>query len=258
MKKANVQAVYDWLDSVAPFASQEEYDNAGIQTGDPGQEVSRVLVTLDVTKEVVREAQSLGAELILSHHPILFSPISSMNEKEYVPGILASLIRSGISLISAHTNADKSEEFSASIAVARLLSLMNVRKEGKYLFIGELDRPAPAGEVQEMISVRLKGPAFLFGDPGQYIRTLAVAGGAYSEGWREAMDAGAQALLTGEVRHHHAVEAVSRGLVLYEGGHYATEAPMLAPLAAGLQNAMDKLNYSLRVDVSRCIPYALG
>ncbi len=258
MKKANVQTVYDWLDSVAPFASQEGFDNAGIQAGDPGQEVSRVLVTLDVTKEVVQEAQSLGAELILSHHPILFSPISSMNEREYVPGILASLIRSGISLIAAHTNADQSEALSASIAVARLLTLQNIRKEGKYLFIGELERPTAAGEYQEVISGRLKGPAFLFGEPGREIRTLAVAGGAYSEGWKEALDAGAQALLTGEVRHHHAVEAVSRGLTLYEGGHYATEAPMLAPLAAGLQNAMDTLHCSLRVDVSRCIPYALG
>ncbi len=258
MKKATVQTVYDWIDSIAPFAWQEEFDNAGIQTGDPGQEVSRLLVALDVTKEVVREAHSLGAELILSHHPVLFSPLHSMNEKEYVPGILVSLIRSGISLIAAHTSIDQSEDFSAGIAVARLLSLKNVRRQGKYLFIGELEKPVTAGEYQGVISGRLNGPALLFGDPGQHIATLAVAGGAYSEGWQEAMDAGAQAFLTGEVRHHHAVEAISRGLVFYEGGHYATEAPMLSPLATGLQNAMDKLNYSLRVHVSRCIPYDLG
>lgn len=258
MKKATVKTVYDWLDSVAPFASQEEFDNAGLQAGNPGQEVSHLLITLDVTKEVIREACNLGAELILSHHPVLFSSLRSMNEEHYVPGILASLIRSGISLIAAHTSIDQSEDYSASLAVARLLQLRNIRRQGKYLFVGELEKPDQAKTLQGSIGNILGSHALLFGEPSQHISTLAVAGGAYSEGLLEALDAGAQALLSGEVRHHHAVEAVSRGLVLYEGGHFATEAPMLGPLAAGLQKAMDTLQYSVRVHVSKCIPYILG
>jgi len=258
MKKTTVKAVYDWLDSIAPFSSQEEFDNAGLQAGNPEQEVSHLLVALDVTKEVVREASNLGAELILSHHPVLFSSLRSMNEKDYVPGILALLIRSDISLIAAHTSIDQSEDYSASLAVARLLQLKNIRRQGKYLFVGELGKPDQTKALQGSISRILGSPTLMFGEPDLLISTLAVAGGAYSEGWQEALDAGAKALLTGEVRHHHAVEATSRGLVLYEGGHFATEAPMLGPLAAGLQKAMDTLQYSVRVHVSKCIPYGLG
>lgn len=258
MRRATVRIVHDWLEEAAPFAAQEEFDNSGLQTGHPDRTVSNILLALDVTDEVIREAVNLGAELIISHHPPLFLPLRSMGEESYIPSILASLIRSGISLIAAHTNLDQSADFSPGVAVADLLQLRNIRREGRYLAVGDLPDKMSAETLKGTISIALGNPVFLFDVPGKTVRTLAIAGGAYSEGFQEAISAGAQALLTGEVRHHHAVEAVARGLVIYEGGHFATEAPMLRPMAAGLQKYLDRLEYSVRVFVSQSQPYHLG
>jgi dinuclear metal center YbgI/SA1388 family protein len=258
MKQATVRTFYDWLNSVAPFDTQEDFDNAGLQTGQPDGKVSQVLLTLDVTAEVIHEAETLGVELIIAHHPLIFTPLTSLNEQDYVASLAARLIRSRIALIAAHTNADQSEGFSGSFAVAELLGLNGIYRQGKYLFIGELPERVTAEALKERASLVLSAPVLRFGDPNQIISLLAIAGGSYSEGFLEALEAGAQALLTGEVRHHHAVEASAKGLVLFEGGHIATEQPMLPILAAGLQMAMDTLKYKARIHMSRFVPYRLG
>ena len=255
--KANVQTIFDWLDSVAPFDLQEDFDNAGLQAGSPGKPVDRVLIALDVTPEVVQEAAQMKADLIISHHPLIFSPLKSLNEEGYVASTLCQLVRADISLISAHTNLDQSLEYSGGAAIAKLMDLHKNAKLGKYLVTGELKSPLAATRLKELISLRLKAPVLQFGETGRLIHTIAIGPGAYSEGIHEALLAGADALLTGEVRHHHAVEAASRGLILFEGGHYATEAVMLKPLADGLQKAMDRLKYTLQVHVSRHLPYRL-
>lgn len=256
--KANVQIIYDWLDRIAPFELQEDFDNAGLQTGFPEQTVSRVLLALDVTPEVILEAEELGAELIISHHPLIFFALRSLNEQDYIASTVCRLVRAGISLISAHTNLDQSEKYSGGIAAAKLLSLKETRRAGKYLVLGNLQSPVSACDLKELIAASLKAPVLQFGESKQLITTVAIGAGAYSEGFEEARKAGAQVLLTGEVRHHNAVEATARGIVLYEGGHYATEAIMLGPLADGLQKVMDRLEYSLQVHVSWHIPYRLG
>ena len=258
MEQATVQNIYDWLNSIAPFETQEDFDNAGLQAGLPGAKVSNVLLTLDVTEEVIKETESIGAELIISHHPLIFTPLSSLNEQDLIASLIARLIRGRTALIAAHTNLDQSETFSGSFAVAELLGLDKIHKQGKYLFIGELPAPVTADALKDRAGFALSAPVLRFGDPEQSITRLAIAGGSYSEGLHEALNAGAQALLTGEVRHHHAVEASAKGLVLFEGGHFVTEQPMLPKLAAGLQMAMDTLKYKVRVHVSRCVPYRLG
>lgn len=254
MKQARVQAVYDWLDSIAPFDSQEEFDNAGLQMGHPEQEVTGILLALDATPEVVGEAQRLGCELIISHHPLIFSPLDSLRQDRYVPRVSGLLIKSGISLIAVHTNLDKSA-YSGSRAMMRQLNLLNLRQADDYTLMGELPQAMPAREVQGLIAQALKNPVVRYGPGDKQIKTLAAAGGAYSEGFTAALAAGADALLTGEVRHHHAVEAAANGLVLFEGGHFATEWMMMEALAQGLQSGLDALKYRVQVELSRQIPY---
>lgn len=254
MKQATIQAVYNWLDEAAPFDSQEAFDNAGLQMGHPDREIKGILLALDVTPAVVEEAQALECGLIISHHPLIFSPLSSLRQDRYVPQVLGLLLRSGIGLISAHTNLDKSA-FSGSLAMLRQLKLKNIRPADDYTFLGDLPRPLPAEELQALIAQALDGPVIRYGAGEKQIKTLAAAGGAYSEGYAPAYQAGADALLTGEVRHHHAVEAAGCGLVLYEGGHFATEKRMMAGLAQGLQSGLDALKYKVQVNLSRQIPY---
>lgn len=255
--QASVKTIYDWLDQVAPFEAQEEFDNAGFQLGRMDSPVSKVLLTLDVTEEVIQEAADLEAELIISHHPLIFSPIKNLDLKEHVPRLISKLLAHNISLISSHTNIDQSPQYSASAELARKLGLQNVRKEGLYLFLGDLGHEIGALDLAHRIEDALGMKPRLYGRPDLPIHTLAIAGGAYSDGFSEAMAAGAQGLLTGEVKHHHALEATSQGMVVFDGGHYATETPMLAPLAFGLQKAMNQVEYYLQVHVTGAVSYRL-
>ena len=254
MKNLTVQTVYDWLDGAVPFESQEVFDNAGLQAGHPEQEVKGILLALDATPAVVKEALQLGCSLIISHHPLIFAPLASAREDQYVPRTLALLIRHSLGLISAHTNLDKSA-FGGGPAMLKRLGLDNIRRLDDYIFAGDFAEEMTSEEVQSRIAEALGSPAVCYHGENTVIRTLAAAGGAYSEGFAAARLAGADALLTGEVRHHHAVEAAEAGLVLFEGGHFATEEPMMGELAQGLQSALDGLEYSVQVYVSRQIPY---
>lgn len=254
MKQASIQVVFDWIDSVAPFESQEDFDNAGLQLGSPDQPVKDILLALDVTPRVIAEALKLKCDLIISHHPIIFSPLDSLRLDRYVPRILAELIKNDIGLIAAHTNMDKSP-FSGSMAVMKALGLNNIHEADAYTLTGDLPEPLPADKVQALIAQGIKGAVVRYGDAQRLISRLAVAGGAYSEGYLAAQNAGAEALLTGEVRHHHALEAAEAGVVLFEGGHFATENLMMKDLAQGLQSGLNALKYTVQVYVSRQIPY---
>ncbi len=259
-RNASVGTIYSWLDGVAPFASQEDFDNAGLQVGHPEDRVKRVLLALDATRDVLMEAVEWKADLVIAHHPLLFAPLISLSREDYAADLLSGFIREGVALIAGHTNLDQSDAYSPGAALARLLGLENVRKAGLYLVLGELKKSLGATELQAELTKRLGGPVLCFRGDGDTkpVTTLAIAGGAYSEGFREAFSSGAQALLTGEVRHHHAVEAAARDIVLFEGGHHMTEAPMLAPLALGLQEGMNQLQYSVQVRVSGSLPYRVS
>lgn len=257
MKTRTVRDILEFLNQAAPFDTQEAFDNSGLQVGHPDTPVHCVLLALDVTEEVIREAEALGAQLIISHHPLLFVPQKTLDLSCHVPNLLAMLIKRDIALISVHTNFDQSPQYSASAALARGLNLQTIRQQGAYLFLGELETPLSGAALKERLSSALKSPVRMYGMPDLPVTTLAIAGGAYSEGFHDAHLCGAQALLTGEVRHHHAVEAAQSGFVLFDGGHYATEAPMLGALALGLQTMQDTVEYPLQVHVSRSEPYRL-
>ncbi|NLX83301.1 MAG: Nif3-like dinuclear metal center hexameric protein [Clostridiales bacterium] len=256
-KLTTVQTVLDWLDQAAPFETQEEFDNAGLQVGQLDSPVTNILLTLDVTEDAIKEAAGLGAELIISHHPLIFSPITALDLSHYVPKLIALLIKHNISLISTHTNIDQSMEYSASAAVANKIGLKNIRKVDSYLFLGELEEPLKPESLAQVISETLNVPVRQYGQIEGMITSLAIAGGAYSEGFMTAKKSGAQALLTGEVKHHHALEAASDGIILFDGGHYATEFAMLEPLAFGLQTALNQVEYPVQVHVTGCVSYQL-
>ena len=103
----NVQNVYDIIHTVAPFDTQIEGDNSGILVGSPVQEITCILFALDVTEPVIDEAVAIGAELIVTHHPLMFSPVHSLTDETYEGRLIRRLVRENISLIAAHTNLDQ-------------------------------------------------------------------------------------------------------------------------------------------------------
>lgn len=248
-----VWQIEDALNAIAPFETAEDYDNVGLLLGRPDAIVHKALVALDVTEAVVLEAERLGAELIIAHHPLMFHARKRLAETDGEARVLCRLIRSRISLIAAHTNLDLTP-YSGSAQCAALLGLRNVRQEG-LLFLGECAANVDAQSLRGMISSALHTQTRLYGAENLPVHTLAIVGGAYDEGWQEAQALGAQALLTGEVRHHNAVAAAMAGFALLDGGHYATEAPLVKPLAAYLQNRFSDVQYKIRFYPSQSAPF---
>lgn len=242
---ATVETILNQINEIAPFETAESFDNVGLLLGKRSRKVLNVLVTLDVTLQTAEEAIRLGADLIISHHPLLFRARKNITEEDPEGEILCRLIRHNIALIAAHTNLDQTD-LSGSACCARLLDMQNIRKEPPYLFVGDLKKECSAKELRDCISHVLGYPVRCYGDENTRIATLAVAGGSYDEGWEQAKACGAQALLTGEAGYHTALTAAMSGFILFDGGHYATEAPLVQNLAASLQKRFDDVQYKIR------------
>ena len=132
-----INDILNFFEEFAPCATQMSFDNAGLIVGDKYTAVSRVLVALDITEDVVNEAESLGCELIISHHPVIFAPIKRLSTSS-VPYMLA---QKGISAVCMHTNLDLGEKFGVNICLADALGVKNpvLSEFGECMFTGELE-----------------------------------------------------------------------------------------------------------------------
>ena len=255
METLKVKTILNWLNEISPFESAEEYDNVGLLVGSENAEVQQILVALDVTPGVLDEAEQHGVQLIVTHHPLMFRGTKRVLEDDYEGSLICRMIRDHISMIAAHTNLDQSPLYSGSAALAKLLKLQNIRQNG-FMFVGDLpDAPVRADVLRRRIAECEQDQVYQYGSDDALITTLGICGGAYDEGFDQARSMGAQAYLTGEVRHHNALAAAGSGFVLYQGGHFGTEAPLVPLLAEALQNAMNALQYDVEVYPSKCRPY---
>ena len=240
-----VAEVYALLDQIAPIAGAEEWDNPGLLAGSPDKPVDTVLFALDLTEKVVEEAVRAGAQLIVTHHPILFRGRKNLLETDGEGRLLCALVRSGLSLIAMHTNYDNAHP-GVNDALAGTLGLRDIEPMEHGMCAGMTDA-CRFSEFVDMAERALGGPIRRYGDPDRLIRRVAVLGGAGEDFWPEAKACGADAYLTGEMAYHKALDAVADGLCVMEAGHAATEAPGILALADGLQNAADAVQYNLRV-----------
>lgn len=258
MKPANNQVIYDIINDIAPFETQEAYDNSGFLIGDINAEVSRVMTALDVTPEVIEEALEKKAQLLISHHPLMFHAVKNIRDDNYDGVILSKLVKSGLALLSAHTNLDLSD-MSGGAMIAKRLGLQDIRRgEDPILTLGETNKAMTAKELGQMIGDLTGLRPRCYGSPDTKITTLALAGGAYDTGFSAAQAEGAHALLTGEVRYHNAIASAQSGFVLFDGGHYHTEVWMMDELAFYLQNKLNLLQYSVEVYASECHHHSEG
>ena len=242
-----LRSIIQTLEACAPLELQESYDNAGLQCGDPHQEVSRVLTCLDVTEATVAEAIDRGCQLILSHHPLLFHGVKCISpEAGYIPRVLIEAIRNGIAIYSAHTNLDKARG-GTNDYLADLLGLTDLQPLASCGVWGRLAQPLPAEQLLALVEQRLHtrvrhsslSSQFSSLDP-QLLHTLALCTGSGASAIPEVEALGVDAFLTGEVGYHHFFGHPS--LLLIEAGHYETEqfvtsifARILTPLAPALE-----------------------
>ena len=249
-----VQNVHDFLDARAPFDTQEDFDNAGLLVGDPAWEVRGIHVALDVTDRVIDEAEARDANLIVTHHPMMFSPRKRMTETDAEGRLLCRLIRGRMALIAAHTNLDRAPG-GINDVLARVAGLAEVSGED-FVRVGTLPAPMTAKALADDLSLRLNTVVRLMGREDAPIRRVGLCSGSGSEFWQEAAAMGAQAFLTGEAKHHHALEAAQAGVIILEAGHFATEVPGIFALADALQIWPDAVQYGVCVSKSEAPAYA--
>ena len=255
MNRPTVGDVYSWLDSIAPFETAEGFDNAGLLIGSRNAPVSRVIFTLDLSETVVDEAVRSGAELIITHHPIIFSPLRRIDYDTPFGRMLIRLTGAGISVISAHTNWDKAPG-GVGDTLAAMLGLSDVTPLDDYVRLGTLPAPLTAGALAESMEAALGFAPRCYEGHDRLIRKVAVAGGSYGEGYEAALEAGADAFLSGEVKHHEILDAVARGLTVYDGGHHATEQPAMPALQARFADACREKGWQIETRLSMAPPFA--
>lgn len=217
------------LEESLPLAWQESYDNAGLVVGNPEAEVSTILIALDVTEEVVEEAIEVGAQMVVTHHPIIFRPIKRLTGENSQQRTIAKAIAAGIALYAAHTNLDSAPSEGISHHLARLLGLQEEgllepsANEGVGLgVVGTLPHPAKPEEFLALIKERL-GVAALRHSPVRIesIRRVAICSGAGGSLTEAAEKAGADLYLSAEFKYHDFVDADR--MILVDAGHFETE-----------------------------------
>ncbi len=232
-----VQQLYQYLDEIAPFSAQEKWDNSGLLVGDPCRCVNGVLVTLDITCEAVEAAARNGCDLIISHHPVIFSPIRSLSPSDPVYRLAAG----GIAAICSHTPLDIAQGGINDILMEMLGQRIPFTKEVLPLEesgcgrIAALLHPMSAAEIAKAAKEVLGCTVVRCLDMGLPVRRLGICSGSGSSLLEEIADS-CDALLTGDVKHDRWYMARQLNMSLLDCGHYHTEIVMVKALAEKLRN----------------------
>lgn len=254
-----VKDIYQYIDSVAPFATQMEFDNAGLLVGSEDTDVERVMVALDVTAQVAGEAARKRCQLIVSHHPLIFHPLKAVNPTDPTQAVVAQLIRKNIAVISAHTNLDIAPGGVNDVLMERLgVKTLGVLEEmGDYGLgrWGELSEPMTVRAFATHVKKALGTRAVRAVAGTRPVKKVAVCGGAGGDMVELAARMGMDAYVTADVKHHEFLAAKALGMTLLDAGHYATENPMMSVLAERLQGAFEAQGVEVFLSKTHKEPY---
>ncbi|WP_430789715.1 Nif3-like dinuclear metal center hexameric protein [Actinoplanes sp. G11-F43] len=249
MTDCTVRTLVDALDSRYPRDWAESWDRVGLVLGEFDAPVTRVLCVVDCVPETVEQALDAGADLIVAHHPLFLKPVSSIAPDTFKGALVHRLIRAGVALYTAHTNADVANP-GVSDALAARLELTGLRPlapaegaaagGGRGLGrIGTLPAPMTLARFARFAAGRLPVTAAgvrAAGDPDRLIGTVAVCGGAGDSFLAVAARSGADAYLCADLRHHPVSEHLAAGgPALLDVAHWASERPWLDDVAAWLR-----------------------
>lgn len=226
------------LDRLAPFSLQEDWDNSGLMIGSYDAGCSGLYLDLDLTSDTVRAAKEAGVNTVVTHHPILFTPLSVVSTDQPPGSILREALAAGLQVIAMHTNLDHATG-GVNDALAVLLEIEEARP-----IEDDIGRVADTKETTadawvHLVKKKLRVQPRYTGDPNKIIRRVGWCGGAGGDLAQKAASLGLDLLITSEIKHHQMLLAKETGLFLIDAGHYETEYPVLGALAAALETIVD-------------------
>ena len=225
-----VRELYTFLNEKIPPSLSCSWDNDGLMCcANAGAGVKKVLVALDITATVVKTAIDGGYDVIISHHPLIFSPLRALNPNDHVAKKVIDLLRAGVTAMSFHTRLD-AVQGGVNDLLANALGLENVApfgQDGEEIGrIGELAGPMSVKAFAANVRNALGAGQVLVADAGREVKRVAVLGGSGSDDVRAAIAAGADTYLTGELKHNYLADAPELGINLFAAGHFDTEVPV--------------------------------
>lgn len=219
------------LQAAAPEELAQEWDNVGLLVGDDAQDIHGIYIALDADEAAIAEAKAAGAELLLTHHPLIFSPLKKINRDSFVSGRVVELLQSHMNCYAMHTNFDASHmgRLTAKRIGLRVEAPLAdiVTKDGIDYgigVIGNYDEPCTLHALGELVKERFDALSVkLFGEPKREVSRIAICPGSGKSTIGDAIRAGADVLVTGDIDHHSGIDAVAQGLCIVDAGHYGLE-----------------------------------
>jgi len=235
-----VNNVFEFLNGLFPVDTACSFDNVGLLIGDGEKEITKALVSLDCTLDTAEKAVKNGCQLIITHHPVIFSPLKNI----CAGSVQFELIRNGISVISMHTNLDMADG-GVNDCLCNALDLQNIEAviadDGYVLKIGNVSLLS-ADSMAEQIKEKLGG-CVKYVDGGKLIEKVLVCSGSGGEFITEAIKNGADALITADVKHHLFSEARDSGISLFDAGHFNTEDVVIEPICKLLSDKFPDIKF---------------
>lgn len=244
-----IKEIYGFIDSIAPYNTQCEWDNSGFMCGDMNKDVNSVMLCLDCTNDVIEQAIAKNCRLIVCHHPLIFAPVKRVCGE--TP--LYNAIKNDITVISGHTNLDMADE-GVNEVLSEKLGLSDCEKlfaEGApFMRMGNVKEQS-ATDFASFVAKKLSNGAEVY-DSGRKVHKVAVCGGAGGEYIPESFYAGCDTFVTGEAKHHERLEAQRLGINLIVAGHFSTEVPVIQKLSEKLTEAFPDVEFCVASEESPC------
>ncbi len=259
-----VNDILNYTETLAPRAMKMDWDNVGLLCGSRKAAVTKILVALDPFEGVCAEAAAWGAELIVTHHPLIFRPLPTITDETSIGRAVQILCRHGISAINAHTNLDQAPD-GVNDVLARKLGLSNIQvihpqgvdesgREWGLLRRGEVEETALEqflGTVKENLGCT--GMRYVNGN--KPVRQVAVGGGACAGDMLDAIRAGCDTFVTSDAKYNQFWDAQDLGLNLIDAGHFPTENPAVEVLVAKLQAAFPEIEVKISQTHADCMKF---
>ncbi len=235
-----IKDIMDFTETFAPLNSAMDFDNVGLLVGNKDAEVQKAVVALDITDEVIDEAIENDAQLIISHHPVIFDALKNIPSNS----IVYRLIQNNISALCLHTNLDLSPVFGVNTCLAEAVGVKNAEfLEGECLYIGELENEITNKNFAENVKLALNCAGLRFTMPEKIVKKIAICSGSGGDLAPLAKENGADVLLTGEIKHHEILDANKLGIAVVDAGHFKTEDIVITPFTNKLNEKFQDVEF---------------
>lgn len=239
-------AIFDYLNELYPVSTQEPFDNAGFLIGSRESAVSKVLIALDVTSDVIDEAEKLGCSLIISHHPVIFHKLASVTYDDPVGKKVIALSQKNMSVISMHTNLDKADGGVNDVLVKKLGAVRFEKTDAdEFIRVGYLEKSVPFDEYLSFCKNELNVNGLRYCSSGKDVYKFACLGGAGGDELETAYSLGCDTYITADVKYNVFLDAKELGINLIDADHFCTENPVIFALKEKLEKEFPDTGFIL-------------